>query len=512
MMKKIIIALYVVMIGLVSYAETPLVYEGSVSGNVSSGDFAPYYIMSNNGGVLTQPDAVLMRLDATKEMDKRSRFSYGFGLSAIGGWQSEYKQYTAAPEGFMPKAQGENPSALVLQQAYGEVKYRGVFLTMGLKEYHSPLLNEKLGSGDWIQSNNARPVPQARAGFIDFQNIPFTNGWVQIQGEIAYGKYAHDDWFEDHYNYYGRFVNTDEWYNYKRLYLRTKPKNPFSVTVGMQMVTEFGGTATTYSNGKVVKVDAYDVGFKDLIKAFFPKDGGDNPGDASYYYGNTLGSWDFVARYRFSNKAELKAYVQKPFEDGSGIGWLNGFDGIWGLEYVAPKKSVVNGAVVEMILTTNQSGPLHWAPHDNPGTYYLVQATGGDDYYNNFRCNSYMNYGMSQGTPFVPSIIYNRKGDVNVIDNRLRGFHIGVSGNILKNLDYRMLVSYRKSYGTWSQPRLKTAENTSFMLEGTYSFTKVKGLSLKGQVAFDKGKLLGGDNFGVLLSVNYKGVLSIFDR
>ena len=82
----------------------------------------------------------------------------------------------------------------------------------------------------------------------------------------------------------------------------------------------------------------------------------------------------------------------------------------------------------------------------------------------------------------------------------------------MKNLDYRMLVSYRKSYGTWSQPRLKTAENTSFMLEGTYSFTKVKGLSLKGQVAFDKGKLLGGDNFGVLLSVNYKGVLSIFDR
>ena len=50
------------------------------------------------------------------------------------------------------------------------------------------------------------------------------------------------------------------------------------------------------------------------------------------------------------------------------------------------------------------------------------------------------------------------------------------------------------------------------MNEGTYCFTKVKVLSLKGQVAFYKGKLLGGDNFGVLLSVNYKGVLSIFDR
>ena len=49
------------------------------------------------------------------------------------------------------------------------------------------------------------------------------------------------------------------------------------------------------------------------------------------------------------------------------------------------------------------------------------------------------------------------------------------------------------------------------MLEGVYSFKQVEGLSVKGQIAFDRGDLLG-DNFGVLLSVNYKGLLNLFGK
>ena len=53
---------------------------------------------------------------------------------------------------------------------------------------------------------------------------------------------------------------------------------------------------------------------------------------------------------------------------------------------------------------------------------------------------------------------------------------------------------------------------SKFMLEGTYHFKQVKGLTLNGQVAFDKGELAGGDNFGVLLSVKYNGLFDIFKR
>ena len=308
-------------------AETPLVYEGTVSGNAGSGDFAPSYMMSGNGGVLTQPKAFSLQLKAEKELDLSRRFSYAFGVEGVGGYASAFEQYDQAPQA--PAAQGQHPTSVWLQQLYGEVKYRGVFLSVGMKERTSPLLNDKLGSGDYVQSNNARPVPQIRAGFVDFQNIPFTNGWVQIQGEIAYGKYMQNGWLEDHFNFYNGKYNLNEYFNYKRCYFRTKPSQPFSVTVGMQMVTEFGGTAYEYEKGKLKNVDPYDVTFKDVWKAFLPSEGGSNPGDAAYYYGNTLGSWDFVARYRLKDETELKAYFQWPFEDGSGIGKLNGCDGIW---------------------------------------------------------------------------------------------------------------------------------------------------------------------------------------
>ena len=48
-------------------------------------------------------------------------------------------------------------------------------LVGGHEERTSPLMNDSLGVGDYTQSNNARPLPQVRAGFVDFQNIPFTN-------------------------------------------------------------------------------------------------------------------------------------------------------------------------------------------------------------------------------------------------------------------------------------------------------------------------------------------------
>ncbi len=508
-MRKILLSAIAMIGAIAASAETPLQVDGSVNANVGSGDFAPYFMMSNNGGKLTQPKAVMLDAKVTKDLDLSRRFSYSFGAELVGGYQSKYTQYDQA--GKAPAVQGKHPSAVWIQQLYGEVKYRGVFLSIGMKERTSPLLNDTLGVGDYTQSNNARPLPQVRAGFVDFQNIPFTNGWVQIQGEIAYGYYMQDDWFEDHFAYYNGFINTGEYYNYKRCYFRTKPSKPFSVTVGMQMVTEFGGTATTYSGGKQTKVDPYDTGWKDFIRAFFASEGGSNPGDASYHYGNTLGSWDFLARYRMKNGSELKAFFQKPFEDGSGIGWMNGFDGIWGLEYKSNKKSIVNGAMVEYVDFTNQSGPMHWAPHDNPdATMQEVHATGGDSYYTNFRCNAYSNFGMSQGTPFIPQTIYNRAGTNSINDNRIRGFQVGINGNIYEPLEYRLLVNYRKSWGTYANPRTATVDNTSFMLEGTYHFRQVKGLTVKGQVAFDKGPLAGGDNFGVLIGVSYKGLFDVF--
>lgn len=478
-------------------------YEAEAMGVVSSGDFAPYYIASNRYGTLTQKNDALLRLSAVMPMSLDKRFSYGFGVEALTGYTSEadYARYNSETANFYKNPQ--NPSSLQLQQLYAEIKFRGVFLTAGMKQREPGLLNFELSSGDLVESGNARPIPQVCAGFVDFQDIPFTNGWVQIQGELSYGKFADNNWMKHHYNYYNYHINLGGLYTYKRVYFRTNTEKPLSVNVGMQSAGLFGGTTSTYRDGERIREVKLKQNFSAFLKMLVPH----RESGSAYYDGNTLGSWDVMARYRLADGTELKFYVQKPWEDGSGIGWMNGFDGIWGLEYKSPEPALLSGAVVEYLDFTNQSGPIHWSPDDSPGTTITSNATGGDEYYNNFQTNSYMNYGMSIGSPFLPSPIYNLDGYPAFVHNRVRGFHAGFSGRILPELDYRLLGSYRKAWGDGRIPTSYSAHDTSMMLEAVYRVRKVSGLRLKCQLAFDSGNIYG-DSFGVALSVSYNGNFS----
>ncbi len=487
-------------------AQFPINYQADLIANAGSGDMAPYYISSNNHGIITQEYNALLRLGAWHPMTASKRFSYGFGVDFLTGYGSKatYSRYDADKASFVENRQG--PSAIWLQQLYGEIKFRGVFLTVGLKEHESNMLDSRLSSGDLIESGNARPIPEVRAGFIDFQNIPFTNGWVQIDGEISYGKFTDNGWMKDHFNYYNYHLNDGPWYTYKRAYFRTKPSEPFSLTIGAQAAGNFGGTTYSYSKGAVTNTVKYSSSLKQFFKMFIPSL--DRDGPEGFVDGNHLGSWDVKGRYRLRNDMEIMFYHQIPCEDGSGIGLQNGFDGVWGLEYKSPKQSWINGAVIEYLDFTNQSGPMHWEPQDNPGTTIVANPSGNDNYYNNGFYNSYANYGMSIGTPFIRSTIYNSDGYLAFTDNRVRGFHIGVTGNISEPLTYRILFSYRRSWGTASILREYPADDTSMLAEVNYGFQGVKGLKVKAQVAFDRGELYG-NTFGACLTVSYNGIFNL---
>lgn len=503
-LKKLILTLVLSAIGLEAVAQLTVDYEATVMGNASSGEFAPYYISSNNHGIMPQKESALGRVAGWHEMDTTKRFSYGFGADVIGGWcdGATYSSYDADLGQYYNHE--ESPSNIWIQQLYGEIKYRGVFLTVGLKEQNSAMLNNDLSSGDLMQSGNSRPIPEVRAGFVNFQDIPFTNGWVQIDGEISYGKTTDSDWLEDRFNYYSNRLTVDSWYTYKRAYFRTKPSQAFSITIGAQAAGQFRGTTYRYKNGEVYKVEKRDSKFRDFFDMFIPK-----AGEEGYVKGNHLGSWDFMARYRLRNNDQLRAYFQWLWEDGSGIGKLNGFDGLWGVEYRSSRRGIVNGVVVEYLDFTNQSGPIHWDQMDNVGTTITdTDATGADNYYNNMNYNGYAHYGMSIGSPMFRSPLYNQDGVLEYVDNRFRGFHVGVIGNILRQLEYRILGSYRKSWGTIFVPRLSPRECVSFMVEAKYEVPSVSGLNVKAQVAMDNGRLYG-DNFGAMVSVSYRGNFNI---
>lgn len=483
--------------------ELTLNYSVEAIGAAGSGEFAPYYIMSNNHGILTQSKDALIDLQLSHDWDASRRFSYGFGAEVIGGYASstDYLRYDPATAELLPHP--EHPANFWLQQLYGEVRYRGVFLTAGLKEYSSALVNPTLSSGDLVESGNSRPIPQVRIGFNDFQNIPFTNGWVQIQGEIAYGKMTDNAWNRNHYNYFESHLNQGAIYSYKRCWFRSNPSKPFSALFGMQVGAFYGGTTQWYEHGKLVNTREFSRGVKQFFKMFIPTDQG-----LDYYSGSSLGSWDFKFRYRLRSGAELSAYLQKPWEDGSGIGFLNGFDGVWGIEYKSAKPGLLNGVVVEYLDFTNQSGPFHWDPDDNPGTTVTSRAEGADDYYNNHEYNSYANYGMAIGSPFMVSTIYNTDGYPQFAANRVRGFHIGIEGLITSELSYKLMGGYRRSWGNGKIPFITPKDDTSLMLEANYRPSSLPAWSFKGAFALDHGSLLG-NNTGAIISATYSGNFSL---
>lgn len=478
-------------------------YFATALGGGATGSLAPYLLGSLNHGKTPYAGTALADAGIIRPLSRATRFSYGFGAEGLAGYRKgvDYSRYEADAQAWTVSR--FSPPAVWLQQLYGEVKWRGVFLTVGLKEYGPALLNASLSSGDLVESGNARPIPQARIGFVDFQDIPFTNGWVQIQGEVSYGKMVDNAYLKDTYNYYNYHIALNTLYSYKRCFFRSKPSMPLSVTAGMQVGSFFGGKSEFYSNGVLKRVDHYSQSLKTFFKIMFPF--GENGED--YYTGQTLGSWDFLARYRLRSGDELRAYFQGPWEDGTGIGRMNGFDGIWGLEYRAARQAWVDGAVVEYLDFRNQSGPIHWEPDDTPGTTVTAHATGRDDYYNNAYYNAWANYGMALGSPYFMAPIYNSDGYPAFLCNRMRGFHIGLSGHPTATLAYRILASYSHGLGTYHAPYHPARDNFSMLFEAEWDAARLlPGLSARAQLGFDAGSLRG-DNFGAMVAITYSGII-----
>ena len=490
------------------------VYSFGIVGNAGNSELAPYYISSNCGGTTTQQYSVLAYALLQRNIDTRKRFAWGAGLEAWGGYASSagYQRYVGDGQF---ETQKQHPARVWLQQAYLSAKYRGIFAVAGQAGKVSPIVDDALSSGDLVWSNNSRPPVGLRAGFIDFQNIPFTKGWLQIQGEFGYFRELDDKWLENHYNYYNHFITTDVWLHYKSLHLRTNPDQPLVFTIGAQSACQFGGKADYYENGHVTRTVKMDADLKAFWRTFIAGSGGNSAGD-SFVEGNHLGTWDIALQYNLSNYQHLRAYTQWLWEDGSGIGKMNGFDGLWGIEFRQNGSNLVSGAVIEYIDFTNQSGPIHWTPNDHPGTPITSHSSGADDYYNNYIYNGYQSRGMSIGSPFVKSPLYNRDGYMRYRDNVLRGFHAAIEGWFTNEWHYLLQASYRKAWGTPIIPRVGSADDFSMAMSVNYApywlrGVKVDGLLVGATVAIDRGSLYG-NNWGGRLVISYSGNFNIKRR
>ncbi|MDE6396168.1 MAG: capsule assembly Wzi family protein [Muribaculaceae bacterium] len=505
--RKCITALMTALLPAVMTAESAgdtVRWSGRLLGGGSTGEFAPYLIGANSGGRHTMKSAFGAEVEIVKELNLDRRFSWSAGIdvSAIRQPAAEYMLYD---EGVMTDRPW-HPARVRLQQLWGIVKWRSVYFKAGMSDHRSPIVDDRLSSGDLTLSDNARGVPVVEVGLTGFRDIPLTRCWVQIDASIAYGKYTDNGALKGRFNYYDGHIVLGQLYTYKRIHFRTRTDRPLSVMIGVQAAGAFGGITYFYSRGKEDLVQKNPSGLKAAWQMLFPVRGDNSDG---YYEGNHLGTWDFKGRYRLKSGVDLEGYFQWLWEDGSSMGRRNMTDGLWGIGLTLPGKSpVLKKIIAEYIDFRDQSGALHWSPNDAPGTTITTEATGGDNYYNNSTFNSWANYGMGQGSSFPVSPLYNTDGSLKFRRNRTRGVHVAATGFVSDKFGWTVKFSHGVAWGDGRRPDPRALKNTSASFGGVWDASGlVRGLSVSGIVAFDAGKLRG-DNFGALVSVAYSGNFS----
>lgn len=459
---------------------------------VSTGDFTPYMMTVNRFDVLSpRSNTGYMSAGLHGESQYSENWNFSGGLTAIASIHSDHKSY--------------------LQELYLQARYRKVFLEIGSRQQSSPVINQLLSSGDFINSGNAKPIPMVRATTSGFVTVPYFHGWIESYADFGYGYLLDGDWTENRFKdyhaiHYGSFFTRDVSFHHKELYFRTNSLKKVFATIGMQHSVYFGGIKTSYESG-TQKISGSKAGFSDYFRVLIPKSDGSSKSNAgdSFVYGNHLGIWYADIAYNVSSTRLLRTYMEKPFEDGSGIAFRNGFDGIWGIEYSNNDQfSLVKGVVLEYIQTTNQSGPIHWAPGDfdsDISNKLPDEATGADNYYNNFFYNGYCHYGLSLGSALLKSPYYNSDKYPNYTDTRIYAWHIGLHGDFTSKLGYLMKVSYREGYGTPFVPLHKRNHSFDSIFQLNWNLGSWK---YSASYAITKGNIYGNSN-GFDFKISYHG-------
>lgn len=457
-------------------------------------DDTPLWLTANRYG-LSSIDGSNGYLRAAVHHDARCDSAYK--------WRIGYGADVAVAYGFT--------STAVVQQLYADFDYKLVRLTLGAKEQPMALKNQELSSGSQTFGINSRPVPQVRIGLPEYWNISGRDHWAAIRGYIAYGMQT-DGRFQEDYVAPGQLRNRHVLYHAKAGYLKLGNEEKFPLTFegGLEMATQFGGTiynAVSW-DGILSAPLKQPHGLGDFIDATFG--GGGDATDGEGYAnstGNTVGSWLFRLNYKGRGWGAA-VYYDHFFEDHSQMFWEYGWrDGLIGVELSLPRNRFLTTAVYEFMKTTYQSGPVyHDATEAIPD-----QISGQDNYYNHGLYTGWLHWGQANGNPLYVSPLYNHNGKLDFTSNRFRAHHIGLSGDPLPSLHWRLLYSYERSYGLYTTPFEPSRTTHSLLVEARYAPARLgkahaKGWSFAAAWGLDRGTLIG-DNCGFRLTVAKSGLL-----
>ncbi len=465
--------------------------NASASATASTGDVAPLWLTANRHGVAShRASSAYVRVAVSRDLqtDSLRQWRLGYGLDIFAAARHER---TAA-----------------IQQAYAELGWRKLRLTLGARERHLEVQNDELSSGAMTFGINASPVPTARLD-IDWFAIPSTHGWWQWRLYGSYGLMTDGTWQEQFAKAGTRYARNTRYHEKSLHWQFGRPDRfPFTYEIGLDMASEFGGTSynvkTLRANNNQLTTYHHGSGLRAYWNALTCQGSDATDGSNPNSSGNHLGNWVMQLRYHGQGWM-ARAYWQRFFEDHSQLTVQYGIhDMLLGGEVTLPRNCFVSSVVVEYLNTREQSGAVY---HD--ATPSLPEAMAGrDDYYNHKLYAGWQYYGMAVGNPLITSPLYNRQyvndreqDNLYFYNNRVEAWHIGMSGDPSDQWHWRALATFTRNWGIYTRPLDDAERQTSLMAEVSYTPWWCSGWQATLGAALDNGHLRGNST-GVQLTLS----------
>jgi Capsule assembly protein Wzi len=341
---------------------------------------------------------------------------------------------------------------------------RWLKVTLGSEARKDPTNGLSSTGKNFLWSPNARPLPGIILEAID----P-----LKISRSLSL------DWGIGHY-----LLNDDRYIDntmvhYKRLALLWNINEKNAIRGQLQHFAQWGGTSPQY--GKL------ESNFEAFVDVFFASQPTSSiiEGEAVNALGNHLGSYLFD--YIFTNSVgDFSIYHEHPFEDGSGTGFANFPDGVWGIYFQPEQKNIIKGILYEYVDTSNQS----------------ANQIGNDNYFSNNLYRSGWTYERNSiGTPFF---LIDRDVEIDqtnspILRNRIKAHHLGLSGTF-KRVDWQIKSSYVQLL-----PRFQQEEDPTFNFWYHYigfDYATLKHGTFQINIGLDIGNEID-TTFGVGLGYSY---------
>ena len=473
-------------------------------GAMSSSDgYLPYWMTTNQYGLMPECNGGLAILQAETQFDESQVFQYKFGTSIAANY---YKNSLAS---------SSSPINVMVDELYTSLKWNVFRMDLGIKHRENDFIgsSEALGSlsvtgGHLVETGNARSMPGYMIN-LDPIAVPLTKRKFWIYG--AYGDFTTTD---------NRYVN-GALVHRTRIGFRLTPIKALSLDAILDHYAMWGGHHPEQTD--------IPVTFKNYFRVVTGQHAGDDGtlSDRMNVIGDQGGSEIFRVTY-CSEKWKFVLQHDIPYADGSGMGFYNFPDGVNTLSFsFLDKNKWVSDVLYEHQYTMYQSGSIYGEAFDESGhsiTPQGVSTVGVDDYFGNtYYRSGWTHYGRIIGDPlFLPKGVHNNEWSSAVINkgienNRIKSHHLGISGKLFRKFPYKAMLTYSVNYGNYYTPY--KGESQYQKPWGTVKETGLKqfsaafvgqlnsvfnidGLSIMYGIYGDKGQLYK-DSIGVTLGVKY---------